>query len=336
MRPHSNKRVQESRRWKVAFLVLAAVLLLWAHDSRGEDGLASITFRRVALVSEPEIRLAAVADIETSDEELGEWLAGISLGAAPAPRETKDLSPDYVLARLRMQRVDLSSTVVEVPDQIRVTRSCVVVRPETFRQLFVRYVEAHSLQNYGRTEVEHVEPTGEVAVPDGVVTCRVSPPRQQHLMGKVELPVSLLVDGVVCRKLRLTGYVRVVQPVVYTRGPIHRGELIDTDDVILQEADIGLLPPGYFTELGNVIGKQAKREIGANEVVQGKMLGMVPLVRRGDMVSLLVDNRFLRVTALGRMGEDGYPGQLVKVLNVSSNRYAYGCLVDARTVKVQY
>lgn len=319
-----------------ALLVIAAVPLFWAAGSSAEGELASISFRRVAWVSEPEIRLAAVAHIETSNEELGRWLSSISLGAAPSPRQTKELSRDYVLARLHLQQVDLSSTVVEVPERIQVTRAYAVVPPERFRELFVRYVATNSPWHDARIEVERVEPTVELAVPHGVVTCRVSPPRQQHLMGKVELPVTVLVDGVVCDKLRLTGYVRVIQRVVHTGQPVHRGNVIAQGDVILQDADISLLRPGYFTDMSHVIGKRARRDIRAHEVIEGKVLELVPLVRRGDMVSLLVDNRFLRVMAPGRMGEDGYPGQLVKVLNVSSNRYVYGRMVDARTVNVEY
>lgn len=333
MRRNSGKK---GGRFVAALLVIAVVLLVWAAGSSAEGEIASISFRRVAWVSEAEIRLAAVAHIETSDEELGRWLSSISLGRAPSPRETKELSRDYVLARLHSQHVDLSSTAVEVPEWIRVTRAYAVVPPEKFRELFVRYVEANSPWHDARIEVEHLEPTVELAVPHGVVTCRISPPRQRHLMGKVELPVTVLVDGVVCDRLRLAGYVRVIQRVVHTRQPVHRGSVIAEGDVTLQDADISLLPPGYFTDMSQAIGKRARRDIRAREVIEGRMLERVPLVRRGDMVSLLVDNRFLRVTAPGQMGEDGYPGQLVKVLNVSSNRYVYGRLLDARNVKVEY
>jgi flagella basal body P-ring formation protein FlgA len=61
-----------------------------------------------------------------------------------------------------------------------------------------------------------------------------------------------------------------------------------------------------------------------------------PAVRRGDVVSLVAEGSGLRVTTRGEVKEEGRPGQVVRVRNLSSEREILGRVVNGSTVRVEF
>jgi flagella basal body P-ring formation protein FlgA len=66
------------------------------------------------------------------------------------------------------------------------------------------------------------------------------------------------------------------------------------------------------------------------------MLEVPPMVRKGDRVTLVVENTHFRITCVGEVKEEGRAGDRIKVTNISSKREVYGRVLDRYTVLVDF
>ncbi|MEE9611432.1 MAG: flagellar basal body P-ring formation chaperone FlgA, partial [Desulfatiglandales bacterium] len=66
------------------------------------------------------------------------------------------------------------------------------------------------------------------------------------------------------------------------------------------------------------------------------MLERPPIVKRGDMVTILAESGVLRVTVPGRVLEKGYLGELVRVQNAMSKRQIHARVINNSTVVVDF
>jgi flagella basal body P-ring formation protein FlgA len=66
------------------------------------------------------------------------------------------------------------------------------------------------------------------------------------------------------------------------------------------------------------------------------MVEVPPLVKKGDRVTLLVENDHFKITSIGEVKEEGRAGDRIKVTNMSSKREVYGKVLDGHTLLVDF
>jgi len=59
------------------------------------------------------------------------------------------------------------------------------------------------------------------------------------------------------------------------------------------------------------------------------------VVKRGQMVELIIGNEGFSISASGKTKEKGYVGKPVRAVNLSSKKVVTGVLIDESTVKVK-
>jgi flagella basal body P-ring formation protein FlgA len=100
--------------------------------------------------------------------------------------------------------------------------------------------------------------------------------------------------------------------------------------------DLTELPVGVMTDADDIIGKRARRNIDAGDILRPDLIEMPPLVKRGDMVVIVAESRGIKVTATGEVKSDGLRGERVKVVNLDSNKHFTARVVDKQTVSVEF
>jgi flagella basal body P-ring formation protein FlgA len=106
--------------------------------------------------------------------------------------------------------------------------------------------------------------------------------------------------------------------------------------VSLEKRDLAKIPPGAITDIHAVVGKRVKRTLNAGTILRRSMVDNPPIVKRGDVVKLVIETETLKITTLGRVDERGGMGDTVRVTNLDSKRRVYGQVVDRQTVRVRY
>jgi flagella basal body P-ring formation protein FlgA len=92
----------------------------------------------------------------------------------------------------------------------------------------------------------------------------------------------------------------------------------------------------YPSDLDNVIGKRLKRDMPSGAVVTNQALEDRPILKKGDLVTILAENGRLVVRAKGTTMEKGKVGDTIRVKNVSSGREVMGKVLNSSTIAVHF
>lgn len=84
-----------------------------------------------------------------------------------------------------------------------------------------------------------------------------------------------------------------------------------------------------------IIGLSPRRALNASQPIRVSDLESPRLVKRGDTVTMLLNNDKMQLTALGRALQDGVRGDVVKISNIGSSRTIEAMVSGDRQVTVQ-
>ncbi len=115
--------------------------------------------------------------------------------------------------------------------------------------------------------------------------------------------------------------------------PINTRETVTPDAVSFQRKNAAYLRGEPWD--GARFGLMAVRPMGAGEVIYLSNLEDVPLISRGDTVSLVYEGSFVRLTATAEALADGRAGETIPVRNMQSRREIAAQVVDGGTVVVR-
>lgn len=128
--------------------------------------------------------------------------------------------------------------------------------------------------------------------------------------------------------------VKVQVPVLVTRRPMIRGEMISAADVDVQMRDRATLAASGPTSVDALEGKVLARSLVAGSVVTTTALSAARRIHRGQAVMLISDAGGFQVRAEGRALGDGAEGDLLSVENTSSRRVVQGQVRSDGSVEV--
>jgi flagella basal body P-ring formation protein FlgA len=129
--------------------------------------------------------------------------------------------------------------------------------------------------------------------------------------------------------------VRRIDAVVVLVRPVAPGALLRPEDLRVEERDIGRLAAGYFSDPGQLVGKEMRRSLGVGQAVSRLAVTSPTLLRRGDRVTFLARGGGLEVRMEGEMLMDGAAGDRVRVRNLRSKRIVEGELGSDGTVVLE-
>jgi flagella basal body P-ring formation protein FlgA len=144
------------------------------------------------------------------------------------------------------------------------------------------------------------------------------------------------VNGDFRKKVWATVNIEVLTEMVVTKRPLRRYQVITDDDIQLKELDLAKVKSNAVTNYEEVLGKRTKRAIKANMVLRTDHLELPPLVKRGDVVSIIAESDGLRITALGEVKKRGCRGERIRVVNLDSKKGIYARVLDSNRVKVDF
>lgn len=122
--------------------------------------------------------------------------------------------------------------------------------------------------------------------------------------------------------------------VVTLARSVARGVVLTEGDVTLAPAG-ARIPDGIFTDPDEVIGRRTKAAIGEGRAVLLRQLEPVWMVAKGNPVVLMANAGGLSVSAPAEALEDGGMGDVIRVLNLSSQREVKVVVTGKNSVTAQ-
>ncbi|MCK5647726.1 MAG: flagellar basal body P-ring formation protein FlgA [Gammaproteobacteria bacterium] len=116
-----------------------------------------------------------------------------------------------------------------------------------------------------------------------------------------------------------------------SKTTIIRGEIITPDKITLMEQQISHQNQKHFSILANITGREARRTIRPNRVINSSMLQEALLVRKKESVLIYAKSQTLQVSMKGTALKNGRYNEMIKVRNNSSKKII-DALVTARGI----
>jgi flagellar basal body P-ring formation protein FlgA len=176
----------------------------------------------------------------------------------------------------------------------------------------------------------------DISVPAGKVSYEIIAPDQWQGWGKTVLGLVIRVDDQLIRNMSIPVEVEALADMVVALYPLPRGMVVEANDVSLQKRDLSDVSGKVSFNLADVLGKRVRVPIRANTPVRSDYLEKVPLIKNGQVVTIIAENGAFRVTATGMARGAGAEGDLIMVQNMNSKKSVQARVIDAGTVAVNF
>jgi flagella basal body P-ring formation protein FlgA len=198
------------------------------------------------------------------------------------------------------------------------------------------HVEENASWPKDRIRVEFLAAIPETAIPAGSSTCQVRSRAGESYIGRTSFVVRFSKGDTFIREETVRVRIEVLTDVVVSTGNIAHGAIIDQSDVMVKKKWLDTASSGVLSDINEVGGKKAAVRINAGTEITKRMLRSVPVVKRGEVVRIVLESGPMTISATGLCEEDGGQGDLIRVQNTSSKKTVFARVVGASLVKVDF
>jgi flagella basal body P-ring formation protein FlgA len=152
------------------------------------------------------------------------------------------------------------------------------------------------------------------------------------LRGSVTMPVVVTGESGTSVTVTLLAVVRTFSALPVASRRLERHAELASGDWVLRRVETTTLPAGVVRDAGALAGRRTSRLVEEGSLYFERLLEPVPLVKRGDRVTLLVRRGAIRLTATAVAREDGAEGVLISVRREGVAEPVRARVLDGRTV----
>lgn len=286
-----------------------------------------ITVKRAAFVNGPSITLGDLAALEGGALAL----ADVDFGPAPTAGSPRRLEGEAILRRLEAAGMDASATRYVIPATVRVEREAQEVSVEEIQTAVLNV--AHDALPKGET-IRDLSVAGPVRIPSGEFETRVSTASHGRA-GRRRFDVQFVRDGAVLATVPVTARTDARGSVVVAKQPLPRGAVLGPDDVAVVERNQRDVPGDAITTPEQAIGMETKVAVAADAPLPRTALAAPIVVKKGDLVTIVLETAAMKLTASGEALEPGALGAGIKVLNRGSKQMVAGKVIEHGVVLVE-
>jgi flagella basal body P-ring formation protein FlgA len=127
--------------------------------------------------------------------------------------------------------------------------------------------------------------------------------------------------------------VELVEVAVLNRS-VARGEAVQSSDITLERRARDTLPQDVQGDASAMVGRVARRALGAGSTIRVGDLARPEIVARGDVVTIVYEVPGMVLTLRGRANESGAQGDSIAVVNPQSKRTLQALVVAPGKVSV--
>ncbi len=247
--------------------------------------------------------------------------ADVRVGPSPEPGERTVIRPGH-LARFAKQH-GLSWTPGPAVNAVVIRRSSTRLAAQDVEATLRQALRDAGAR--GHFDVELRTRNLDVALPlDSAFELDVERLSYDQESGRFTASLRVAGEDFATKEIALDGTAHSVLEVPVTTRSIAKGEIIDETDVAWVEIrgrDVGRQTA---TELAQIVGQEAKRRIRSDTPVRVIDVWAPRLVRKGSLVNIIVETRYMVLQTSGQAAEDGALGDVVRVMNLKSRRTLQG------------
>jgi len=286
----------------------------------------------VALNGSVEVAEATVTlgDIATFDEdtELSRALASQPVGQAPSPGQEITLQASSIIHNLTNALDRHASVQWQGATEIKVTRGATAVSSADVLQIIDTFIHDNT-KELAQAKIRFIPSAQPLpfSLPSGKLTWQVIPSDPQ-IIGSSRFSVIFSVDGRVRKNMSVRGQLEILAQVVVMKGDIRKGTILGPQHLAMTVLDISELHAPPILNPREVLGKRLLVSLKSGRPLARNQVAFPPMVKKGDLVRIILERGGLYVTATGIARNNGAANETIRVQNISSKKIVY-CRVAA-------
>lgn len=327
----------------VAAMLAIAVNIADAMEKQDTGTLkTSALLNAEASVAGANIFLGDIASISSSSETFAAKLKKINICRAAQPGDSQVVHIGYVKTRVRQQGIAPEVINWEGAEQTLVKTDFQHLLPQNILSYAKNFIQEQVIQKQKAGEVLpniQIQPVNEIqpiVLPCGNVGIVVNATPSAIRNGVIPLRFIISVDGREIAKRMIFFKATIIKEVVTAARMISRHRIITEDDLCLALQDVSslLMNTAILSRTEDIIGKRAKKMIKQGVVIAEDIVEEIPIINRGDLVTIVIESPVFRITTQGRARQAGARNQMIKVINTSSMKEITAEVMDAKIVRV--
>jgi flagella basal body P-ring formation protein FlgA len=318
--------------WMVFHLYWIIPAVFASQDSLGQNRLV-IRVHPNSVITGDRLRLKDIADIIASPF-LKQSIENIDIGPSPQPNQIEVVEERKIAYQIRSQDYLPEDFQLICPERVYVKRKG--------QQISGAQIQTYLMSRFdtvfaGRTvEIKQLSFRGLEACPTGRVTFLTDVDKLISSRGRIAGYLDIYVDSVLADRINITGNLAVYDEVVFARQPIDKGQILEPDDFYAKKMNIFKFNHPIVHRVSVVEGKMLQTGMKKDDCLKADSLTDPPLVRKGDIITLVAVHHHLKIVTTGLSKQDGFKNELIRVENLQSGKLVRGIVREKSTVEVVY
>lgn len=325
-----------NRRYIAVILAVVLMMVAGTGNSSGSEESTTITLHQLITVYEDIYTVGQACEIVTKDQELSLTLGKIVLGNSPRPGQSLYMHQSNVIQKIKEAGYDTSDWSVSGEGPLKVIRGYHTAGSAEIADTVRQFIEKSAPWESSQMKIRPIDYRQEHRLAPGKVTYEVSAPKHTDWLGAESFPVDILVDGSIVKRTSVPVFIEVWSEVALAAKPLSRGAPIAADDIRMEKMNLSRVPADVVMHADEIMGKRANRSIAINSILRQDQIEQLPLIRKGDIVEVLVETDQMKIATQAVAREDGVKGACITLTNVNSKKNIQAAVIDSRTVQVLF
>lgn len=211
-----------------------------------------------------------------------------------------------------------------------------VNRESEVREAVTDFVTTRTADMGWEVRIRRITISGTLKLPPGTLDYEVLAPQQWEGWGTASMAVLARQNDRLLQNIPVRVDVEARTDMVVALRQIDHGTTIAASDVTLQKRELSHNSQRASRRIEEVIGKKVRTSLKANQVVRGDQIEKVPLIKSGQLVTIIAENDVMKVSVLGKARSSGAEGDIITVQNQNSFKEISARVLNATTVQVGF
>lgn len=279
-----------------------------------------------------------VSTIEGALLTAGDVFAGITADKAsfvlgPAPLPGKDMVLDSRTLYRIASALNLPWRPQTMTEQAVIRRAATIVDSKTIRSAVSDKLHKEGIA--GRFNITFTGQTPQIVLPhDQPAQMEITKLKIDHQNDRFEATIAAPSAEHPITEISLSGTIERLVSVPVLKNTIRNGTIIGASDIAWIELPERDVQYDILTKEDALLGMTARRAAAAGKPLRANELQPPMLVSRGDKVTIVLKNNDMTLTAHGKALQSGAKGDIIRVVNASSNRSLEAVISGDRTVYI--
>lgn len=319
------------------FAVGLGLCALPVSGAERADPVLEIRIAEEATIHGDTVILGAIATFVPREDPRVPELEAMEVASAPAPGGSYQFNRHFLDYKVGSALAAQGNGItLEIPSALVIHRAAQVITSTRMEEILRQHLRRNAPWSPEEMVVESVQVPEDLALPEGNLRWDIRERGNGDYLGHFSATLIFSMDGRTIRRAPLSARIAVTRDVVRASRNVRRGDLVEKDDLRLVRETTMRRGGDVLTSLDEAVGKKAARTIRTGRTLTSAMVEDPSMVEKGNAVTIVAENKLVRITTQGEALENGRQGERIRVRNLQSGKEIFSTVEAPGWVKVLF